>query len=291
MASKCAIILLIFVSLNALVCCNADSFLLSGNVLIGGSSLRNKDYVFTMQRDCNLVLYDRGNPIWVTSTGGLASNCYCYLGNDGNLMIKTLVDAKVIWSSKTQEKGKHIGNYALVLQKDRNVVMYGPAIWATAINAASAMSITKVMNINVTDNIALSKKNETDNVLVSGSSLSTGSTLQIKDYVLIMQEDCNLVIYDRGQPIWATNTGGLARNCICYLGNDGNLMVRTSFGGRIIWSSNTRRSDISRYVLVLQRDRNLVIYGPAIDASNTNLPSHGMSITKAMKINESSTSV
>ncbi|KAJ0987833.1 hypothetical protein J5N97_006189 [Dioscorea zingiberensis] len=89
-------------------------------------------------------------------------------------------------------------------------------------------------------------------------------------YEFIMQTDCNLVLYDRGKPAWASNTGGLAKNCYVVMQSDGNLVIYTNTNNKAVWASNTGR-DKANYVLVLQKDRNVVIYGPAIWATNTHV--------------------
>jgi hypothetical protein len=153
MASKCVIILLIVVALNASICCNA-SVLGTRETLKTGDSLQNNEYVLTMQEDCNLVLHDRGNPIWATDTGGLASGCYCIMQDDGNLVVYSS-PSKPIWASNTG--GKSGGYFVLVLQNDRNLVIYGNPIWHTdtAKNAANSapMFIPKIINANQTDSI------------------------------------------------------------------------------------------------------------------------------------------
>ncbi|KAG9442087.1 hypothetical protein H6P81_017941 [Aristolochia fimbriata] len=113
------------------------------------------------------------------------------------------------------------------------------------------------------------------NILYSGERLSTGQYLAYGEaYGLIMQEDCNLVLYDYKRPVWATNTGGIGRNCYCAMQVDGNLVVYTP-DGRSIWASNTGGAR-GNYILVLQKDRNLVIYGGALWATGTNNGLQGM---------------
>ncbi|XP_068645137.1 mannose-specific lectin-like [Aristolochia californica] len=116
------------------------------------------------------------------------------------------------------------------------------------------------------------------NILYSGERLSAGQYLSYGEaYGFIMQEDCNLVLYEYNTPIWASNTGGLGRNCYCTLQADGNLVVYTPQGAPI-WASNTGRNS-GHYVLVLQKDRNVVIYGGAIWATGTNKGLEGITIT------------
>ncbi|RWR88205.1 mannose-specific lectin [Cinnamomum micranthum f. kanehirae] len=59
---------------------------------------------------------------------------------------------------------------------------------------------------------------------------------------------------------------------------DGNLVVYRP-GGTPIWASNTGGA-IANYVLILQKDRNVVIYGPAKWATNTNILGKGVIISR-----------
>ncbi|KAM0953378.1 putative bulb-type lectin domain-containing protein [Dioscorea sansibarensis] len=108
-------------------CCMANFILYSGESLREGQALTYAAYTFIMQSDCNLVLYDNGNPIWASNTGGLAKHCYVILQSDGNLVIYNNNNHPV-WASNTNV-GQ--GYYVLILQKDRNTVIYGGARWAT----------------------------------------------------------------------------------------------------------------------------------------------------------------
>nr|AAA33362.1 lectin [Hippeastrum sp.] len=89
-----------------------------------------------------------------------------------------------------------------------------------------------------------------------------------------MQQDCNLVLYDVDKPIWASNTGGLARDCHLNMQSDGNLVVYAP-RNQVIWASNTQGEN-GNYVCILQKDRNVVIYGTARWATGTNI--HGAGI-------------
>ncbi|RWR86345.1 ATP-dependent S-NADPH-hydrate dehydratase isoform X1 [Cinnamomum micranthum f. kanehirae] len=120
--------------------------------------------------------------------------------------------------------------------------------------------------------------NGADNILYGGETLYAGNSLTYKGYTFICQADCNLVLYDNGKPIWASNTGGVSRNCYCPMQKDGNLVVYRP-GGKPIWASNTGGA-IANYVLILQKDRNVVIYGPAKWATNTNIRGKGVVISR-----------
>ncbi|MCJ8732988.1 hypothetical protein PDJAM_G00217750 [Pangasius djambal] len=56
---------------------------------------------------------------------------------------------------------------------------------------------------------------------------------------LIMQEDCNLVMYVSDKPVWATNTScSCVNRCRLTLGNDGILVVNND--GNVVWKSTKR---------------------------------------------------
>nr|AAQ55289.1 lectin precursor [Typhonium divaricatum] len=105
--------------------------------------------------------------------------------------------------------------------------------------------------------------------LNSNASLNTGDYLSVKAYKFIMQEDCNLVLYDAGTAIWSSGTYGRGYGCRCTMQDDGNLVVYNS-RSEAVWSSRTYRAK-GFYILVLQGDRNVVIYsrGAAIWSTGT----------------------
>ncbi|KAL0922434.1 hypothetical protein M5K25_006421 [Dendrobium thyrsiflorum] len=109
------------------------------------------------------------------------------------------------------------------------------------------------------------------NRLNAGQSLGPGQSLAQGAYLFIMQQDCNLVLYDNNRAVWATGTNGRASGCVLKMQTDGNLVIYS--GSKVIWASNTNRQ-IGSYYLILQRDRNVVIYDDAnnaIWATGTNI--------------------
>ncbi|KAI0519194.1 hypothetical protein KFK09_006636 [Dendrobium nobile] len=115
---------------------SADDRLNAGQSLNPGQSLAEGAYLFIMQQDCNLVLYDNGGAVWSSGTNGQASDCILTMQTDGNLVIYSNGDA--IWASNTNRQD---GDYYLILQRDRNVVIYdnaNNAIWATGTNVGNA---------------------------------------------------------------------------------------------------------------------------------------------------------
>nr|XP_009408736.2 PREDICTED: mannose-specific lectin 3-like [Musa acuminata subsp. malaccensis] len=105
------------------------------------------------------------------------------------------------------------------------------------------------------------------NVLYSSESLMHGQHLRYKQYSLVMQEDCNLVAYDNGNPTWASGTWHKGINCYLQLQSDGELIIfgynrYTRVGPSELWRSNAKSSPGS-YALVLRYDGSLHVYGPA----------------------------
>ncbi|GAB1639660.1 fibronectin type III domain-containing protein [Krasilnikovia sp. MM14-A1259] len=76
-------------------------------------------------------------------------------------------------------------------------------------------------------------------------------------YVLVMQGDGNLVEYDGGTPVWASNTAGIGASTF-EAQRDGNFVIYAA-GHRAVWATGTNRPDS---VLTVQDDRNVVVYAP-----------------------------
>ena len=121
--------------------CMADNFLLSPNSLREGQFLAYGNYIFVLQRgQCNLVLYDTGVAVWTSNRPPPGSNtlrCYATMQRDGNFVLYNR-NGTAVWSSGTS-RGQN--NYVLILQPDRNVVIYGGSIWATGTNIPTSTSI------------------------------------------------------------------------------------------------------------------------------------------------------
>jgi hypothetical protein len=139
--------------------------------------------------------------------------------------------------------------YALVMQKDGNLVLYGHGQAG------------------------------------SGRALWNSKTAGHPGANLVVQGDGNIVIYYNGKALWNTRTVGTVVNRLV-MQDDGNLMAYTGSGGHE-WASNTAghptysfkgtatlqagqrlyskeylRSGDKRYALLMQEDGNLVLYGP-----------------------------
>jgi hypothetical protein len=107
--------------------------------------------------------------------------------------------------------------------------------------------------------------------LTANHALATGQSLAScnGEYTLDMQGDGNLVLYQGGTALWASNTSGSAADEAIMQG-DGNLVLYTS-AGSAVWASGTAGN--AGADLVVQNDGNVVIYsasGAALWATGTN---------------------
>lgn len=110
----------------------------AGNFILS----RNKNYKFTIQTDCNLVLYDvsgdgDGRPVWASNTGGnTTATAQLNMQPDANLVVYNVSNPGrpvSLWDSNSVQNGID-GPYHIVMQNDRNCVIYnghGDAIWST----------------------------------------------------------------------------------------------------------------------------------------------------------------
>ncbi|XP_020597196.1 mannose-specific lectin-like [Phalaenopsis equestris] len=110
----------------------AENHLLSGEKLKTGENISDINYSLEMQVDCNLVLYELNpkKPVWYTHTNDKGTKCELTLTTDGNLVIED-ENGKLVWESKTSGTS---GNYILLLQRDRNVVIYSNRLWTSTKN-------------------------------------------------------------------------------------------------------------------------------------------------------------
>ncbi|KAL9647268.1 hypothetical protein ABK040_012619 [Willaertia magna] len=116
--------------------------------------------------------------------------------------------------------------------------------------------------------------------LKSSSTLHSGNSLEAdcfirsdnECYTAIMQGDGNFVIYEKGRPVWASNTWhvGVGPHKIV-MQDDGNLVIYDKYNNPT-WASNTCGVGQYPFRVIMQDDRNLVIYDKynrATWASNT----------------------
>nr|ABM68041.1 mannose-binding tuber lectin [Typhonium divaricatum] len=218
------------------------NYLLTGETLNTNEHLRNGDFDLVMQEDCNLVLYN-GN--WQSNTANRGKECKLTLTDRGELLIQDR-DGSNVWSSGSQSER---GNYAAVLHPEGRLVIYGPSVfkinpWAPRLNS-----------------LLLGDVPFTNNMLFSGQILHNDGMLTARNHRLVMQEDCNLVLYG-GKLGWQSNTHGNGEHCFLRLTHKGELIIKDD-DFKTIWSSRSK-SKQGDYAFILQDDGFAVIYGPAI---------------------------
>ncbi|KAL0919699.1 hypothetical protein M5K25_011813 [Dendrobium thyrsiflorum] len=119
-----------------IVCIHHNSAMYSGDILFTSDSLGLGYCGFTMQGDCNLVLYVRGGHVWATNTYGRGDHCQVELTRNGQLVISNNIGAPPVWTSSFQGEDD---NYVLKLQGDGNVVILNSnenSVWSTSTNTS-----------------------------------------------------------------------------------------------------------------------------------------------------------
>lgn len=169
--------------------------------------------VLVMQGDGNLVAYaPGGRAVWDTHTG-TSPGAQVVMQDDGNLVVYRPGGVPV-WASKSQASavshdrlaagqtlasGQQLvsagGRYALVMQGDGNLVLYGPA---GAITASGTAVAGTVLVMQRDGNLVAYAPG---GIPVWSTGTSTGATL-------LVQDDANLVLYrgDSGAA-WASSGG------------------------------------------------------------------------------------
>jgi hypothetical protein len=94
--------------------------------------------------------------------------------------------------------------------------------------------------------------------LTTGQRLTAGQYLwsRLDNHRLIMQGDGNLVQYEKGVAVWASNTQGNP-GAFVQMQTDGNLVVYRA-DGAALWSTRTHGTDARLFAV--QNDGNLVLY-------------------------------
>lgn len=187
------------------------------------------------------------------------------------------------------------GAYHLVLQRDGNLVLYGPyrAAWETATTTGALLVAQSDGNVVLYDGSrkplwATTTTGSTElvlqddgnlvvyqitavphwqsgtgvqypNVVNAGCKLTAGNGMQSPSgaYHLFVQHDGNLVLYGPSGPVWQSGTF-VGDGCTLIMQGDGNLVLYKP-DGTPVWATGTRSGDR----VVLQDDGNLVVYaGP-----------------------------
>lgn len=220
-----------------------------------------------MQADGNLVVYSsQGAPKWYSGTWE-QPGASLSLQDDGNLVLYK--SGAAVWHTNTYVRdtrldpgeqltaGKSIvsadDRYALIMQADGNLVLYGPtgaALWNSKTAGTGHHAVMQADgNLVVYDANNVARWN-------SGTFNKPGAHLQL-------QPDGNLVIYKDNQALWNSGTWERATT----------LRV-----GESLRADQTRFSPDGKFKLVMQSDGNLVLYGPSGAVWSTSTQGQGHTV-------------
>ncbi len=225
----------------------ADSRLTQGQTLQGTLVSGGGQFRLVMQPDCNLVEYNGSTVLWRSGTQGKGAGCTAAVASNGQFVVSTN-SHQVVWTSGSS-RPRPEGDY-LDLQDDGNLVVYDPTpttpIWARG------------------------------RLLSGGSGLSGADSDFItslnRQFTLVMQNDCNLVLYQGNSPKWASRTNGRGTNCVASVNADGHLQV-ASGAGVVLWASSGQSPPRpTGAYLDVQNDGNLVLYAGATAVPPTGRP-------------------
>ncbi|KAH7295471.1 hypothetical protein KP509_27G049700 [Ceratopteris richardii] len=96
-------------------------------------------------------------------------------------------------------------------------------------------------------------------VLQQGYQLRAGEALTYAPYTFIMQDDCNLVLYNNIRPLWSSQTYNKGSNCVFALQYDGNGVLYTDAGVALFATITYGRNDGAHFI-IMQYDGNVVMY-------------------------------
>lgn len=104
------------------------------------------------------------------------------------------------------------------------------------------------------------------NVLLQNQALFAGDYLVLSPYQFLMQRDCNLVLYNENNPLWASNSSTtIFESCYFLLQPDGNGVIYDSWQNAVFATDTWGRNDGS-HTITLQSDGNVVMTNAQGDA-------------------------
>lgn len=93
--------------------------------------------------------------------------------------------------------------------------------------------------------------------------LTTDGQLSYGDTSFIIQDDCNLVLYNNANG-FQSNTHGAGVNCTLTLDDHGQLTIKSGADGSTVWTSPAPNAKKGSYAAVLRPDGQVVVYGPSL---------------------------
>ncbi|HEX3563918.1 MAG TPA: hypothetical protein VHU17_00985 [Acidimicrobiales bacterium] len=227
--------------------------LTSGQLLQPGQYLasQNRQYVLEMSSGGNLTISSIGQyicPMWsvpavTTSTSQTfppQPGAYLQLTSTGDLALwhPGQTSGSSLWDAGTS------GGETAVLQNDGDLVVNsssGATLWSSGTSSNRGGYLCAGSTLSGGQQLEPWNDTDTSNVFPqSGSSLS-------------MQADCNLVLYNAGTVVWASNTdesqadpqgfaSGMYNGCYATMQTQGNLVIYAPNDGyKVLWASGTEQ--------------------------------------------------
>ncbi|KAJ3676689.1 hypothetical protein LUZ60_004101 [Juncus effusus] len=232
------------------------SFILTGETLGQGGLLAYYGILAFLADGCRLTLYSYGTVRYITDQTSDTANCTLTLNNQGQLVIHDR-DGHKKWASK-QNPNAIKGKYAAVLDRNGQIVVYGPYVWSTT-PVKCPRADTQILELD---------GQFEQNLLFSDQSSIEGFMMRTSTCVLVMSPDCDLKLFTESKGfIWSSGTEGMGENCTVGLNRMGQLTINEGSSERIIWTSGLESTE-GEYVMILQADDQAVIYGPKVWSSD-----------------------
>ncbi len=255
-----------------------DSLVERGDVLLPGEVLRGTDGTtrLVMQTDGNLVLYRGGAAVWASGSDG-HPGAGAVFQQDGNLVVHSSAEAGRAPLFDTGTHGAF--EQGTTLTQPRGADDH-PVLGARLRVDAGSFSLLRIISVccrapkgaglpDPYPEVAWASDWSQGRVL-PGDEMLVGDRRRSPDgrCSVVMQGDRNLVLYCDGAAVWASGV-----RAVCdlddwfvvrtVLQDDGNLVTYHlcgfSQGERAGWDTGTRTPGST---LVVQDDRNLVLYAP-----------------------------
>jgi hypothetical protein len=228
--------------------------LTSGQLLQPGQYLvsQNHQYVLKMSGGGDLSISSLGQylcPMWsvpaVTTSSSQAfppqSGAYLQLTSSGDLALWRAGQSSgaSMWDTGTS------GGETAVMQNDGDLVVYsatGTALWSSGTSSNRGSYLCAGSTLSAGQHLAAWNDADTNNVFLQSSSSFS------------MQTDCNLVLYNSGTVVWASNTdenqadpqgyaSGIYGGCYAVMQTQGNLVVYApNDGNKVLWASGTQQA-------------------------------------------------
>ena len=167
-----------------------------------------------MQSDCNLVMYSPSGWEWQSGTSGAGTGCRAVMQDNGSLVVYD--SAGAVWSSDSRQQVLYAGQGL------------SPDQWISSPNGHYRFIMQSAGNA----------------VLYGATTPVWWTPTYTAGSYLLMQSDCNLVMYAPSGWEWQSGTSGDGSSCYLALTNSGALQIFNSSGP--VWGVNTTNASLGQ---------------------------------------------